>query len=412
MQAKNKTKYSSSLILSMIGSEAFKLGTAVYIYKFTNSFWLVSILYLLIQIPTFISYLLNYKITKKGNLKHILLGTDLASFIVLSTILIGYFIIIKTNNLFGFSIFLLVINSLLSIIHSFRFIALKTIIYYVSDNEKDIKTYNILTTISTSIALLLAPIFSLILFSKLPFWTLILLNMVTYFISGFLYFSFKLNENSLELVKEQKEDNPNQNIKQNNILKWIYTFFASFIIGIFLFPKQSGMSQFFKIIDFDPNKWSFFLTIIFAIFGLIGSLLSLIIRNKNIKLIWVLIPMNLIFLIIIPILFVNIDNKFKNIAYLITIGFQQMLYSFFITIFYTNSYFLFSKDKFKNNTIYTLIFRIISSSIIIILLTLITNKFNYFISFAIFASLITISSIIIVISENLIMKKQKNNKQN
>ncbi|WP_373435931.1 hypothetical protein [Metamycoplasma equirhinis] len=412
MQTKNKTKYSSSLILSMIGSEAFKLGTAVYIYRFTNSFWLVSILYLLIQIPTFISYLLNYKITKKGNLKHILLGTDLASFIVLSTILVGYFIIIKTNNLFGFSIFLLVINSLLSIIHSFRFIALKTIVYYVSDNEKDIKTYNILTTISTSIALLLAPIFSLILFSKLPFWTLILLNMVTYFISGFLYFSFKLNENSLELVKEQKEDNPNQNIKQNNILKWIYTFSASFIIGIFLFPKQSGMSQFFKIIDFDPNKWSFFLTIIFAIFGLIGSLLSLIIRNKNIKLIWVLIPMNLIFLIIIPILFVNIDNKFKNIAYLITIGFQQMLYSFFITIFYTNSYFLFSKDKFKNNTIYTLIFRIISSSIIVILLTLITNKFNYFISFAIFASLITISSIIIVISENLIMKKQKNNMQN
>ncbi|MDC8911989.1 hypothetical protein PR245_02940, partial [Metamycoplasma hyosynoviae] len=61
MQTKNKIKYSSSLILSMIGSEAFKLGTAIYIYKFTNSFWLVSILYLLIQIPTFISYLLNYK---------------------------------------------------------------------------------------------------------------------------------------------------------------------------------------------------------------------------------------------------------------------------------------------------------------------------------------------------------------
>ncbi|MDD1373949.1 methylase, partial [Metamycoplasma hyosynoviae] len=298
MQTKNKIKYSSSLILSMIGSEAFKLGTAIYIYKFTNSFWLVSILYLLIQIPTFISYLLNYKITKKRNLKYILLWTDIISFSILATILIGYFVIIKSNNLFGFSIFLLVINSLLSIVHSFRFIALKTIIYNISNNEKDVKTYNVLTTISTSIAFLLAPIFSLILFSKLPFWALILLNMVTYLISGFLYFSFKLNEKEIELVKQEKTDLTNQsNIKQNNALKWVYTLSSSFIIGIFLYPKQSGMSQFFKVIDFDANKWSFFLTIIFALFGLAGSLLSLIIRNKNIKLLWVLIPMNLIFLI-------------------------------------------------------------------------------------------------------------------
>ncbi|MDC8912575.1 MFS transporter, partial [Metamycoplasma hyosynoviae] len=301
MQTKNKIKYSSSLILSMIGSEAFKLGTAIYIYKFTNSFWLVSILYLLIQIPTFISYLLNYKITKKRNLKHILLWTDIISFSILATILIGYFVIIKSNNLFGFSIFLLVINSLLSIVHSFRFIALKTIIYNISNNEKDVKTYNVLTTISTSIAFLLAPIFSLILFSKLPFWALILLNMVTYLISGFLYFSFKLNEKEIELVKQEKTDLTNQsNIKQNNALKWVYTLSSSFIIGIFLYPKQSGMSQFFKVIDFDADKWSFFLTIIFALFGLLGSLLSLIIRNKNIKLLWVLIPMNLIFLITIP----------------------------------------------------------------------------------------------------------------
>ncbi|MDC8963623.1 hypothetical protein PR242_03665, partial [Metamycoplasma hyosynoviae] len=106
----------------------------------------------------------------------------------------------------------------------------------------------------------------------------------------------------------------------------------------------------------------------------------------------------------IPILFSNVNNKFKNIAYLITIGFQQMLYSFFITIFYTNSYFLFDKEKFKNNTIYTLIFRIISSSIIIILLTFVSIKLNYFITFTIFATLIFISSVLITISENIIMK--------
>lgn len=407
MQTKNKTKYTSSLIFSMLGSEAFKLGTAVYIFKFTNSFWLVSLLYLLIQIPTFISYLLNNKITKKSNLKHILLWTDIASFIVLGLILIGYFIMAGNNKLFAFSIFLLVINSILSIIHSFRFIALKTIIYSISDNTKNIKEYNILTTISTSIALLLGPICSTLLFVKLPFWTLIILNMATYLISGFIYFSLKLREKPLEIInaKQTPSESKISISKENNHIKWIYTLAASFIIGIFLFPKQSGMSQFFKSINFDANKWSLYLTIIFAVFGLIGSLMSLTIRNKNIKLIWILLPMNIIFLIIMPLLFANIANKSKNIVYLISLGLQQMLYSFFITIFYSNTYFLFDKQKFKTNTIYTLIFRIISSSIIIIVLTLINNLANYFVTFAVYSLLILICSIIIIICERKINLK-------
>ncbi|QKX41158.1 hypothetical protein [Metamycoplasma hominis] len=46
-----------------------------------------------------------------------------------------------------------------------------------------------------------------------------------------------------------------------------------------------------------------------------------------------------------PSLFADIANKSKNIAYLISLGLKQMLYSFFITIFFSNTYFLFDKQK-------------------------------------------------------------------
>ncbi|PZW01566.1 hypothetical protein [Metamycoplasma auris] len=62
---KNNIKYTSSLTLSMIGSEAFKLGTSIFIYKFTGNLWLVTIFYLLIQLPSIFVYLLSSKIVKK-----------------------------------------------------------------------------------------------------------------------------------------------------------------------------------------------------------------------------------------------------------------------------------------------------------------------------------------------------------
>ncbi|SYV89692.1 Uncharacterised protein, partial [Metamycoplasma alkalescens] len=35
----NTIKYTTSLTLSLIGSEAFKLGTSIFIYKFTGNLW-------------------------------------------------------------------------------------------------------------------------------------------------------------------------------------------------------------------------------------------------------------------------------------------------------------------------------------------------------------------------------------
>ncbi|BAQ54515.1 hypothetical protein MARG145_0535 [Mycoplasmopsis arginini] len=420
---KNKIKYSSSLVFSMIGSEGFKLATAVYIYKFTSSFWLVSLLYLLIQVPTFISYLLNKKITERWKLKNILFICDLLSLSILAIILISSFFVIKqntspgdgnTNSYFVFSIFLLVINVFLNIIHSFRFVALKSIIYYLSSNKKDIKTYNFLTVLLTSTSILLGVALSFVLFSKLPFWSIIVFNMITYLISGILYFKLKPNAKALNTtaeIEQNKIANSLETVKiqTKRYIKniWIYTIACSFIIGIFLFPRTVGMSQFFNEIKFEASKSSFVLNISFAAFGFAGSLISFLIKDKNIKLIWILIPINLLFIMLMPILFSNMNNVGKNIFYLLLLGIQQFFFSLFLAIFYTNSYLFFKEQQFKQNTIYTLIFRIISSSLVIILLTLITIKLGYFISFLFFALFIISASIVISITEYKIYKYRK-----
>ncbi|SGA02999.1 Uncharacterised protein [Mycoplasmopsis arginini] len=108
-----------------------------------------------------------------------------------------------------------------------------------------------------------------------------------------------------------------------------------------------------------------------------------------------------------PILFSNMNNVGKNIFYLLLLGIQQFFFSLFLAIFYTNSYLFFKEQQFKQNTIYTLIFRIISSSLVIILLTLITIKLEYFISFLFFALFIISASIVISITEYKIYKYRK-----
>ncbi|CRH45630.1 Uncharacterised protein [Mycoplasmopsis arginini] len=100
----------------------------------------------------------------------------------------------------------MVINVFLNIIHSFRFVALKSIIYYLSSNKKDIKTYNFLTVLLTSTSILLGVALSFVLFSKLPFWSIIVFNMITYLISGILYFKLKPNAKALNTTAEIEQN--------------------------------------------------------------------------------------------------------------------------------------------------------------------------------------------------------------
>ncbi|WP_245579609.1 hypothetical protein [Mycoplasma leonicaptivi] len=151
---KNSLKFGLSLKLSLIGSEAFKFTSSLYIFKITGDFWLVTILYLIIQIPSLIIYLFSSKIIKKfQNDKNILLISDLLSSFSLLILLI-VFLSIHQVSAFAFSIILIFINTILGFIHSFRFIYLKNIIYYLANNKKEMSNLNIISSFATSIGFL------------------------------------------------------------------------------------------------------------------------------------------------------------------------------------------------------------------------------------------------------------------
>ncbi|WP_051789160.1 hypothetical protein [Mycoplasma buteonis] len=62
--SKNLTKYIGAVGISSLGSEAFKLASSLYIFKITGDLWLVTLFYLLIQIPSLFVYAFSGKFNK------------------------------------------------------------------------------------------------------------------------------------------------------------------------------------------------------------------------------------------------------------------------------------------------------------------------------------------------------------
>lgn len=183
---KNLVKYTAAIFLSLIGSEILKLSTSFYIYKQTGNFWTVTLFYLMTQIPNLITYLLSGKFIK-FNAKQCLVWSDVMSVVLLLILLMVF--LVKNKSIL--SVLILIINSLIALVHAFRFIHLKNIIYFISDNFTNIKKYNWSNTWATSIAL---TTFLLLLLSlkNVDFWCLILLNIFTYITSGFYIWPWKL----------------------------------------------------------------------------------------------------------------------------------------------------------------------------------------------------------------------------
>ncbi|MCU9937334.1 hypothetical protein NW064_00475 [Mycoplasmopsis felis] len=164
---KNSIKYTSSLSISLVGSETFKFASSLYIYKITGDFWLVTILYLLIQIPSLIIYLLSSKITSlKLNNKYVLFFCDVLSFLTLGILFTLFFVLPKSESK-AFSIILITFSTILGFIHSLRFIYLKNIVYYITYNNKQLHNINILSTFGTSFGFLMSAILTILLYNKL-----------------------------------------------------------------------------------------------------------------------------------------------------------------------------------------------------------------------------------------------------
>ncbi|MBG0730903.1 hypothetical protein [Mycoplasma sp. 'Moose RK'] len=409
---KNSLKYTISLATSLIGSEAFKFSSSLYIFKVTGDFWLVTILYLLIQIPNLIVYLFSSKIIQKWkNSKLALLNSDLLSIFSLLLLLIIFFSI-KNPLIFSFSIILILINTLLGFIHSFRFIYLKDIVYYLSNNKMEMTNLNIFSTFAAAIGFLISAVFSIILYSNLDFHWLISFNILTYLTSGILYFSLKFNKIKFDFVKNEEE--LDKIVNKNTIFyKWLLILAGNLIIGIFLIPRTTIIPQFFTYINseskskvFNFQSWATYLNLFFSFLSVLGSVLTFLITNKTkIKINFKLVVIAIVLLNLSWLFSIFLNNlNLRFYFYVTIIGLQQILFSLFLPVFYSSTYTLFDKKKFHQQNGISLVFRIIFYSFISIITTTISIYVSFYFSFLFFSIIISLLGLITIFSYSKLQK--------
>ncbi|VEU58838.1 MFS transporter [Mycoplasmopsis gallinacea] len=398
----NLIKYISAISVSSIGSEAFKLGSSLYIYKITGDFWFVTMMYLLIQLPSVIVYLLSSKIINLFKDKTILFVSDIISSLVLFILLIVQFFLSEKLNSNEFSIILIIVSCLLGFIHSYRFIHLKNILYYVAPDEKALSKFNLGNSLSLSISFVLSPIFSLFIYKSLPFYCLVIFNIFTYIASSMFYLSIKTSK--LAYIFD-KDFNDNINVEKSKKIKfysWMFILLFSVVIGIILYPKQSGLIQFFKYTEkYEYNEWSFFLTICMSFFGMVGVIIGFIIshfsKSKNYlnpaTIILSIATLNIVWI------FISLSRNMlvTLVVYIVINSFQQLLFSLALPIFYNISYQIFDKKKFHMQNGISLTIRIVVSSLFIILFTWINNLLSYFWAFLTYSLILLVISLLIYV---------------
>ncbi|AXE61035.1 methylase [[Mycoplasma] phocae] len=387
---KNSINYTTSLALSLIGSEAFKLGSSIFIYKFTGNLWLVTLLYLFIQLPSILVYIFSSKIVQRiKNNKLVLLLSDLTSVILLIPSLVIFFF---TDNKSILSLILIICSSILGFINAFRFVFLKNIVYFITNNNEELKTINIANSFATSFGFLLSAILSFFLFKNIQFYWLVVMNMISYLISGILYFTLKVNKVATNF---QNNDQSKKIITKRSVWKsWIFILSGSLIIGIFLYPRTSGLSQFFSNINsFKIDTWGFYLSIIFTTFSLLGVIASFIAKKyiKNQILFILIITIIMGILNFVWLLFASSNENDYFISYVIITSIQQFLFSIFISIFYTLSFQLFDNKGFHKQNGLSIVFRIIVTSILTVFFTILTTKLSYLYSFILYSIIVVVS---------------------
>lgn len=416
---KNSIKFTSSLSTSLIGSEAFKFSSSLYIFKITGDFWLVTILYLLIQIPNLVVYLFSSKIVQKWkNDKIILLVSDILSVFCLAFLLIIFFSL-ANSQIFTFSIILILVNTLLGFIHAFRFIYLKNIVYYLAQNEKQMQNINVFSSFATAMGFLISAVFALVIYSRLDFYWMVLFNMITYSISGLLYFLLKLNTKKFDFALSQQE-NFKENGKKISTYKWVFVLAGHFIVAIFFLPRTTLFPPVFEYINsqsqveiFNYQQLATWLNIGFSFASVLGTIVSFLILNKTkkkISIIWLLVGLLILGWIWPFVAFIkNLNVQFYS--YMIITSFNQFIFSLFFPAFSSLSYLFFSKEKFHVQNGISLVTRAIFYTLVTIATTATFIYLSFYFSFLIFMVLISVLSLIVIFSywkiKKLTIKKVK-----
>ncbi|MDW2924842.1 MFS transporter [Mesomycoplasma ovipneumoniae] len=416
---KNSIKFTSSLSTSLIGSEAFKFSSSLYIFKITGDFWLVTILYLLIQIPNLVVYLFSSKIVQKWkNDKIILLISDILSVFCLAFLLIIFFSL-ANSQLFTFSIILILVNTLLGFIHAFRFIYLKNIVYYLANNEKQMQNINVFSSFATAMGFLISAVFALVIYSRLDFYWMVLFNMATYSISGLLYFWLKLNAKKFDFALSQQE-NFKENDKKISTYKWVFVLAGHFIVAIFFLPRTTLFPPVFEYINsqsqveiFNYQQLATWLNIGFSLASVLGTIVSFLILNKTRKKISIILLLAGLLILgwIWPFVAFIKNLNVQFYSYMIITSFNQFIFSLFFPTFSSLSYLFFSKEKFHVQNGISLVTRAIFYTLVTIATTATFIYLSFYFSFLIFMLLISVFALIVIFSywkiKKLTVKKVK-----
>ncbi|AKF41294.1 membrane protein [Mycoplasmopsis canis] len=405
----NRTKYTSALIISVLGTEIMKLSASVYAFKLTESFWFVTLFYLAMQIPSIFVFFFGSKIVNRFKDKQMIFFADFSSFIVVTSVLITFLSTDLNHNGHSFSILLLVANAFYSFFNSIRFLAVRNIIFHLSNNNNDMKLYNILNSFGLIFASFLAPILGIFLFKFLPLWVTLSLNMLTYIVSTSLYMSLKVKKNHLEFSKEKDVEINHTNASR--ITKWIFATSFGILTATLLFPKQSGVNNFFNYIHYDYKDWTFIFSICIFGFALLASLFSFLInkfsssfKSKGFYLGIILIAgLNLIWL---PINLSN-NSKLILITYLILNSLIQFIFSIITNIGNSYIFMIFDKKEFTKQNSLILLFRILYYSGLILILTALYIYVGFVFMFIVYSIIILLLCVAIVVSKYKIASDKK-----
>nr|WP_129622669.1 MFS transporter [Mycoplasmopsis columbinasalis] len=275
------------------------------------------------------------------------------------------------------------------------------------------KKYNTFSSLATSLGVTISLFFSYFLYNKLEFFWLIVFNMLTYIISGFLYFSLKTSKESA--IFHKSEFNKKTNLKKHKILSWIYILAGSAIIGFFTFPKTQGLTQIFDFMknDYNVETWGFYISLIFSVFGILGTIITLmLLKTKRLKTKKTLVEYSLcaiilLSLILVIVFFANSKNEVMFFTFVSIVSLHQLLFSIFLSYFYSNSYEMFDQKSFHKQNGYSIVFRVVLSSILFVLFTLSSKQLDYRYTFVFYAALLLLFTSLIIISTFLRRRYKK-----
>ncbi|MBN4083226.1 hypothetical protein JXZ92_00115 [Mycoplasma sp. CSL10137] len=333
----NSFKFISSVLIPWVPSESLKMGSAMQIYNFTHSYWLVTTLFMLMQLPLVVVQIFNEKLLKIINFKKILIILDLISAIFLIIPIIMWNLFPFSTNIELIVTILLILNVLQSFTYSLKTMCIKKMTQFISSNNKEFSIVNNIFNLGVGLSLLISPIFSVEVFNKVTFDIFMTINLIFYLISIFLFSLVKLNKNSFDNKIKQIEND-------KKVHNSIYLITLISLSSLFLFTRQSGVIAFFNYYQYDFHFWSYYLAITMAFVGILGLLTSFVIKKKklninNTLLLFIFFGLNLSWLFISQIR----DTIFSIVWFFVINAIQQFI------INYVNNNISFETKSINNN---------------------------------------------------------------